>query len=121
MIELFREAGFPIIPVTLFGTLTLLSALMLCLKGDRRRLHFIVAMGAATLAAVACATCADLAAVGHRAPTLCKQLGLALPECLLQGMAESMAPGVLGFSLLALAGMATAIGLVRTRAEAGIA
>ncbi|HEY4157151.1 MAG TPA: hypothetical protein VGM29_03605, partial [Polyangiaceae bacterium] len=58
--------------------------------------------------------CADFAAVGHHAPEfLHAHPQMPLGEVLLQGVAESMSPGILGFTMLSLAALITTLGLYR--------
>jgi hypothetical protein len=113
MFNLLREGGGPIVFVLIFGALTLAASARFAARGDRRRLGFIVAMAAATLLSVAGAICADLAAVGHHALERCGD-HVPLAACLLVGFAESMAPGIVGLTLLSLAAMLTAVGMSRT-------
>jgi hypothetical protein len=114
MLDLLREGGGPMLFVVIFGLLTFGAAAMFAARGDRRRLGFIGAMGAATALSVAGGVCADLAAVGHHGLERCAEHRIEPAACLLVGMAESMAPGIVGFTLLSLAAMLAAVGLSRT-------
>src|SRR5262245_6610827 len=119
MLELLKEGGGPMLFVVGFGLATLVAAALFAARGDRRRLGFVTGMGAATLLSALAGTAADLAAVGHHAQQRCGPHGLDLSSCLLVGFAESMAPGIVGFTLLALSAMLTAVGLSRSsRAQA---
>ena len=100
--------------VVIFGVLTFVAAGVFAARGDRRRLGFIIAMGLATAFSVAGGICSDLAAVGHHGPERCAAQHIEPAACLLLGIAESMAPGIVGFTLLSLAGMLTAVGMSRT-------
>jgi len=114
MLDLLREGGGPILFVVIFGVFTFAAAAAFAIRGDRRRLGFIVSMGLATLLSVAGGICSDLAAVGHHGLGRCAEHHIEPAACLLIGMAESMAPGIVGFTLLSLAGMLTAVGMSRT-------
>jgi hypothetical protein len=114
MLELLREGGVPMLFVVIFGLLTFLAAALFAARGDRRRVGFITWMGLATLMSVGGAFCADLAAVGHHGLDRCAEMHIQPASCVLVGMAESMAPGIVGFTLLSLAGMLTAVGMSRT-------
>jgi hypothetical protein len=116
MFDLLREGGGPMLFVVIFGLVTLAAAGVFAARGDRRRLGFIVAMGAATLASAAAGICADVAAVGHHAAERCPPADLA--GCLLLGLAESMAPGIVGGTLLSLAAMLSAVGVSRSSRSA---
>jgi hypothetical protein len=66
------------------------------------------------LFSIGAGTMADLAAVGTKIPAHPEWLqSTELPLLVLQGIAESMAPGILGFSLLSLTALECAIGLWR--------
>jgi hypothetical protein len=114
MLDLLKEGGGPMLFVVLFGLATFAAATVFAVRGDRRRLSFIAAMGTATLLSVLGGIAADLAAVGHHAHERCGSQGLDLTSCLLVGFAESMAPGIVGFTLLSLAAMLAAVGLSRS-------
>jgi len=114
MLDLLREGGGPMLFVLIFGALTFASAAAFAVRGDRRRLGFITWMGGATALSVAGGICSDLAAVGHHGLRRCAEQHLEPAACLLVGMAESMAPGIVGFTLLSLAAMLAAVGMSRT-------
>jgi hypothetical protein len=114
MLDLLREGGVPMLFVVIFGLLTFLAAALFAARGDRRRVAFITWMGLATLMSVGGGVCADLAAVGHHGLGRCAEMHIEPATCVLVGMAESMAPGIVGFTLLSLAGMLTAVGMSRT-------
>jgi hypothetical protein len=116
MLNLLKEGGGPMIFVVVFGLLTLVASALFAIRGDRHRLHFIKWMGGATAFSVLGGIFADLAAVGHHASERCPPDQFPLP-CLLVGFAESMAPGIIGFTGLSLAAMLTAVGMSRTRGE----
>ena len=114
MLDLLREGGGPMLFVLIFGLLTFASAALFAARGDRRRLGFISWMGLATGLSVAGGVCADLAAVGHHGLERCAERHIEPAACLLLGVAESMSPGIVGFTLLSLAAMLAAVGMSRT-------
>jgi hypothetical protein len=114
MLDLLREGGGPMLFVLIFGLLTFAAAAAFAARGDRRRLGFITWMGLATALSVAGGICADLAAVGHHGLERCAAHHIEASACLLVGLAESMAPGIVGFTLLSLAAMLAAVGMSRT-------
>jgi hypothetical protein len=64
------------------------------------------------------AICADLAAVGHHAPTfLARHPEMTLASVLLQGMAESLSPAIVGCTVLALAALFIGLGCYRETLE----
>ena len=114
MLDLLREGGGPMLFVVIFGVLTFAAAAAFAARGDRRRLGFITWMGGATLLSVAGGIAADFAAVGHYGLERCAARHIEATACLLVGFAESMAPGIVGCTLLSLAAMLTAVGMSRT-------
>ncbi|HVX97843.1 MAG TPA: hypothetical protein VHK47_23215 [Polyangia bacterium] len=114
MLDLLREGGGPMLFVVIFGLLTFGAAALFAARGDRRRVAFISWMGVATALSVAGGIASDLAAVGHHGMERCAERHVEPVACLLVGMAESMAPGIVGFTLLSLAAMLTAVGMSRT-------
>jgi hypothetical protein len=114
MLSLLREGGGPMLFVVIFGVLTFGAAAVFAARGDRRRTGFITWMGIATLFSVGGGICSDLAAVGHHGLERCAAHHIEPAACLLIGFAESMAPGIVGFTLLSLAGMLTAVGMSRS-------
>jgi hypothetical protein len=114
MWTLFQEGGLSMWLLVAFGAATLVAAGRFAWRPERRRLWGAVALGIATGSAAATGICSDLAAVGHHAPRFLQDHpGVALPEILLQGFAESMAPGILGFTMLSLGALLVALGLYR--------
>jgi uncharacterized membrane protein len=106
---LFREGGFPMFFVVGFGAIALGAAFWHALRPDARHEGFIKWMSAATLAAVLNGFCSDLATVAR----FVAEQDMAAEQrtrILLQGFAESMSPGILGFAFLALVALLTAIG-----------
>ncbi len=115
MTSLIRDGGAPMWAILFFGLAQPRGGAALRVSRRRRaRLPPIVALALAVLFSIACGVMADIAAVGSKVP--------ARPEwandpkihlILLQGLAESMAPGILGFSALSLVALLCAVGLRR--------
>ncbi|HVZ74454.1 MAG TPA: hypothetical protein VHJ20_18865 [Polyangia bacterium] len=118
MLDLLREGGGPMLFVVIFGAFTFGASAMFAARGDRRRLGFIVAMAAATGLSVVGGVASDFAAVGHHGLQACAAHGLEPVACVLVGVAESMAPAIVGCTLLSLAAMLVAVGMSRTAREA---
>jgi len=114
MLNLLREGGGPMLFVVVFGALTFVAAAVFAARGDRRRLGFITWMGLATVQSVGGGLAADFAAVGHDGLEHCAAHHIEPLACVLLGFAESMAPAIVGFTLLSLAAMLTAVGMSRT-------
>lgn len=101
-----------------FGTLLLIAGARFAMRPDATRLRLALALGAATLFTMLTAVAADLATVGHQAPTyLTRHPEMTLPAVLLQGVAESMSPAILGSTMLTLAALFIALGLHRESLE----
>ena len=116
MLTLVREAGFPIWFVLAFGALTLLCCARYAAAPRFERLPLAGALALATLFSTITAVCADLATVGHQGPTfLAQHPGTELYALLLQGGAESLSPAIIGFSVLTLSALLTALGCYRAQ------
>ena len=114
MVTLFREGGFPMWFLLVFGALSLISGARFALQPKASRLRLAVALSVATLFTVLTAIGADLAAVGHQASEyLAQHPEQTLATVLLQGFAESMSPAILGFTVLTLVALFVALGCYR--------
>ena len=109
MLSLVREGGFPMIFVLLFGAATLIAAVAHAWRPAARRLSFIHWMMAATAFSVLSGVAACLGATFHHVPD---RFGAQRdwPLVLLTGLGESMAPAIVGFTLLSLAALVAAVG-----------
>ena len=118
MWKLIQEGGFAMLFVLGFGLTALVSAVLFAVRPARRKLPFLRGMSYATLFAILSGICADLAAVGHAIPGRFAED----PKwyfALILGFGESMAPGIIGFTLLSLVWLVSAVGerrLARTEA-----
>jgi len=114
MWNLMLEGGFPMFFLLALGGAALVAAVRFARAPSRRRLRVTTGLGFATGFTTLTATCADFAAVGHHAPEYLKlhpeQSGT---QVLLQGMAESMSPGILGFTILSLVALISVLGVAR--------
>ncbi len=114
MMEFFAAGGWSMIVVLLFGALTLGGAAAFFRKPDQRRVGTIRGLSVATVFAVLCGICADLAAVFTKVPNNPEWAHSPdLPLIVMTGLGESLAPAILGFSLLSLAWLVTAVGVRR--------
>jgi hypothetical protein len=121
MLTLFEEGGFPMWFLLAFSVLTLLGAARFAMQPQMSRLKLAAALGVATLFTTLTAVCADLAQVGHELPNyLNRHRELPLSSALLQGIAESMSPAIVGFTVLSLSALVLALGFYR-EAKAAIA
>lgn len=112
MLTFIREGGFSMIPVILFGLTCLGLAVALAWRPSERKLALLRPMSLATIFMSLAGLASNLAAVGHNCalrPGIADQPDL--HKYVLLGVGESMAPVILGFSLLALSWMLSTIGL----------
>jgi hypothetical protein len=118
MLTLFREGGFPMWFLLVFGGLLLVAGARFAMRPDSARLRLALALGAATSFTMVTAICADLATVGHQAPGyLARHPEMTLASVLLQGMAESLSPAILGCTVLTLAALFIGLGCYRETLE----
>ena len=116
MIDFFRAGGFSMVFVLLFGLLALAAAVRFALWPDVRLSDMLRALTVATLFSVGSGLFSDIAAVCTKVPRNPDWAkGPDLPLIVMTGIGESMAPGVLGCSLLAIAWLIAAVGHRRLR------
>jgi len=114
MLTLFQEGGFPMWFLLAFGALALVAGGRFAMQPNPARLRLALALGSATLFTTFTAIAADLAAVGHQVPEyLVKHPEVPLSSVLLQGLAESLSPAILGCTVLTLAALFIALGCYR--------
>jgi hypothetical protein len=111
MLEFFREGGWAMFFVLAFGSLAFVAAVIFAVRPDPRRVDVVRDLTRATVFSIAAGMVADLARVGHKVPNVPEWANSPkIHLILLQGFAESMAPGVLGFTLLSLVWLVMAVG-----------
>lgn len=118
MIEFFQAGGVPMWFVLLFGVASLVAAGAFAISPDPRKVEAVRALTWAAVFSIAAGIVADLAAVGSNVPAHPEwSVSPKIHLIVMQGFAESMTPGVLGFSLLALTWMVMAVGHRRLARE----
>ena len=114
MVEFFQAGGFSMWFVLAFGALTLVASGQFAWRPAEHKVSAIKALSISTLLSVAAGIVSDIAAVGAHVP--------ANPEwanspkvhlIVMQGISESMAPGILGFTVLSVAWLVMAVGFRR--------
>jgi hypothetical protein len=114
MSEFMKSGGYAMWFILIFGLLALAAAGLFAARPDQRRIETVRALSRATLFSVLTGIVAGLAAVGAQVP--------ARPEwadsprihlIVMQGISESLANGVLGFTILSLVWMVMAVGYRR--------
>ena len=109
MLEIWRNGGFPMYFILVFGLAALGTAFAFALRPETGQERFVRAMAQETLYSVLAGTCADLAAVGNYIGSH-PLGGVELAKLTVEGVGESMSPGILGFPLLSLTAMLLAVG-----------
>lgn len=113
MQTLFTEGGAPMWFLLAFGIGMLVLAARYAMAPTGWALRATIGLGCATGFTSVTGVAADFAAVGHHGFEYMKRTGATLPEMLLQGFAESMAPAILGFTMLSLGAMLVTFGAYR--------
>ena len=107
------------IAIALFGGLNLLLGAWFAVRPRLELLSLIGALSLSVFCSIAGGTMANLAVVGIKVPQHPEwRQQTELPLLVMQGFAESMAPGILGFSLLSVTALACALGLWRHGSQA---
>lgn len=97
--------------VLLLSVLTLVSALRFAQRPAEYRQRTVASFTWATSFAILSGVALNLAAVGVKAPEIAaRSVDRALSTIVLGGIAESVAPAILGFTLLAFAWLLIAVG-----------
>jgi hypothetical protein len=114
MWTLIRDGGvIPMMFILVFGLLALGASFYFALRprSAARSRGFIKSMAQATLFGTLAATFADVGATLYTASHSWEHGGpVHAAHLLVEGLAESMSPGIVGFSFLALTAMLTAVG-----------
>lgn len=114
MAWLMRAGGAPMWFIAIFGVVALVAAILFARRPESRRLEFIRMLSRAVLYSVGAGITSDLAAVFTKVPGNPEWAHSPdLHLIVMEGLGESMAPGILGFTLLSLVAFITAIGLRR--------
>jgi hypothetical protein len=112
MIDLFRAGGFMMWAILLLGLAALAFGAVFAFRPDRRLLPSIGLLSASLLCSIFAGICADFAAVGSQIPSRPEWANSPKVHLIiLEGFGESMSPGILGFSLLALVALECAVGV----------
>lgn len=114
MMEFMRAGGYAMWVVLLFGGITMTVAVMFALNPNEGRLGFIRGMSTATIFATLSGVAADIGATFRN--TARNEEWHQYPDIVLSpmvGISESMAPAILGFSMLGIVWFTVAVGLRR--------
>ena len=111
MIEFFREGGWGMWFVLIFGLTALGAALAFAARPDVRRVATIRDLTYATVFSTAAGIAAGFAAVGSHVPMNPEWANSPkIHLIVMKGISESLASGILGFTILALTWMVMAVG-----------
>ena len=113
MLTLFRNGGFPMFFILAFGFVALAAAAWYAYRPNPRSFGFIVWMGAATLFSTLMGTSADFGATFFHVSRAIDKGMAGWHGDLMEGLAESMSPGIMGFSLLAMTALVVSVGKAR--------
>ncbi len=113
--RLFRDGGWSMFAVVLFGLVALATAGFYAARPDARHEGFLKWMARATLWSILAGMCSDFATVFS---VVCQiDDWNKRSQILFEGSAESLSPGIMGFVLLSLTALLTAVGRRRLDAR----
>lgn len=114
--KLFTDGGWSMWFILLFGFVALATAAWFAMRPSRAHPGFIGWMGAATLFSVFAGLCSDMGTVLFVVAKIedANERGRIICE----GFAESMSPCIMGFALLSLVALLTAVGRRRLDVQA---
>jgi hypothetical protein len=113
MLELFREGGWGMWTILVFGGVLLGAAVAFAIKPERSRLGFIGAMGLTTLFTTLHATWTAFGAVFNAMSDPKVVPDAEFQRTLMEGFKESTRPGAFGGFVLTLAALLLAVGILR--------
>jgi hypothetical protein len=111
MLQLFRDGGWAMFFVLAFGSMAFIAAVVFAARPHPGRVDVVRALTRASVFSIAAGIVADVAKVGSTVankPEFSQHPKVHL--ILLQGLSESMAPGILGFTILSLVWLVMAVG-----------
>lgn len=114
MLDFFRAGGYSMWFILVLGGVTLGVSIWFAIRPGERKLAFLRPMSVATVFSVLSGVFSDLGAVMHTVtnrPEFAQSPDLHL--IVMTGIGESMAPAILGFSILSVAWLLAAVGLRR--------
>jgi hypothetical protein len=111
-----QSGGYATWTVPVFGAVTLVAAGAFVLSPKDHKIAFIRAMSTATLFLSVSGTLAGVAAVMHNVPTNPEWANSPNQHLIVMtGLGEAMSSSILGLSILALAWLVTAVGILRCK------
>lgn len=113
MLQFFREGGWGMWPVLVFGLVMLVTAARYAWDFEPARLRFVVATAAVVIVAMTHAMLTDVAQVFWYVSDPERVSDADLARIVFTGLMESTRPGALGGALVTLALVLVAIGVYR--------
>lgn len=114
MFYLIKAGGFVMWFVLLFGFITLAAAIFFARRPEEGKLGFVRAMSTTTVFTVIGGISANIATTLHRvAYTDEIAKSSEMPLYVMAGLSESLSPAIVGFSILGIAWLITAVGIRR--------
>jgi hypothetical protein len=117
MLEFFKEGGFGMWPILVFGLITLVVAGRFAARPERRQLGFLGGMALSTVLVMLHATWTDFGTVCGALADPERVSDAGLTRTMWQGLKECTRPGAFGLALLTLAAILFAAGLSRMKRE----
>jgi hypothetical protein len=115
LFTLFRDGGWSMFFVVLFGLVALAVSAFYAARPDAKHEGFLRWMSWATLWSILAGICSDFATTFH---AVCQiEDANQRSMIVLEGAAESLSPGILGFVLLSLVSLLSAVGRRRLDAR----
>jgi hypothetical protein len=115
LFTLFRDGGWSMFAVVIFGLVALAAAAFYAARPDGKHEGFIKWMSRATLWSILAGMCSDFATVFRY---VCEMEDWnKRTQTILEGAAESLSPGIMGFVLLSLVALLAAVGRRRLDAR----
>ena len=112
MVAFMKAGGWSMWIVLIFGIGSLVAAGFFVFRRDLGKLALVRALTLATVFAIAAGLCANVAAVMTGAAEF---TDVPVHLIVMQGLAESLAPGVLGFTMLSISWLLVAVGTRRAQ------
>ena len=112
MVEFMKAGGWSMWFVLLLGLGSLVAAVLFVAKKDLGKLALVRALSLATVFSIASGLCANVATVMKFAADDPPE---GVVKVVMYGLAESLAPGILGFTMLSISWLLVAVGTRRAQ------
>jgi hypothetical protein len=113
VLDFFKEGGWGMWAILVFGLITLGAAIRFAARPERRQMGFLGAMSLTTVIATLNATWTDFGAVFNALSDEKRVPDAALTRTMWEGFKEATRPGAFGGGLLTIACLLFAVGMLR--------